>query len=87
MKSEQHCSNSNTGIHTQFQEKALVTIPIKFMLSAISAVAGPALTLQAAPVHRAGSPAIKWPGPAFFVFFLFKQRLYQVSYLLWGLNV
>lgn len=42
-----------------------MTISITFTLSAISAIAGLALTLQSAPVHRGGGPTVKWPGPFF----------------------
>lgn len=56
VKLEQHW-----GTHT-ILEKALVTIPITLTLPAISAIAGLALTLQRAPVHRRRGPTIKWLG-------------------------
>lgn len=67
MKLEPHCNNSNTGVNTQFLEKALVTIPITFTLSTISAFARLALTLQSAPVHRGGGQPPNGLGQHFFL--------------------
>lgn len=67
-------------VQTVFLEMALVTIPITFTPSAISATAGFALTLQSAPVHRRGNSTIKWPRKAFcFIIFCHFYSTLQIA--------